>query len=55
MIEQELIGGQKLGEWISENLVTWLMILRVLAVLLALILSLYEVVTYEQKRESRIA
>jgi hypothetical protein len=45
MIEQEHIGGQKLGEWISENLATWLMRSGVLAVSLALILSLYEVVT----------
>jgi hypothetical protein len=54
MIEQEHIGGQKLGEWISENLATWLMRSGVLAVSLALILSLYEVVTYEQKRPSGI-
>jgi uncharacterized membrane protein len=50
MIEQEYITRQKLGEWISENLPTWLMRLGVLAVSLALILSLYEVVTYEQKK-----
>jgi hypothetical protein len=50
MIEQEHIGGQKLGAWISETLATWLMRLGVLAISLASILSLYEVVTYEQKK-----